>query len=447
MRNRLLFTGARLVSVTDESVGIIDDSWLLCEDGVIADSGTGWAPDPGPATRRVDLGGAFLAPGFVSSHSHLFTSVARGLGSGETLHGWADEMHAVTGGASSDDVYWATMHGAFDNLANGITTVFDFIDSRTPRVPIRDDADADAPTMRPLAYVDRQIDAHVDAGIRAVVAVTIEGGGDGGPQAWRDFAHAVEHARASDPRFILDAAVSGAAQRAQDDRFAAVEAEAMRRFGIVNQVHLLETLERLEAQRETFWWYERAGALGPGMIFGHFVHPDESIVSAVAAAGCAVSWQPVADGRLASGTADIPSLTSRGIRVGLGLGDQACSDVSDPWQSMRFALYQSRAASGTTALSPADVLRMQTIGAAEVIGQSGSVGSTMPGAYADLLVVDPRRPDMGPLRAPLVSYVLSSTLRNLREVYVGGELASVAGVARSPLAERASAEVHRRFAV
>jgi len=445
MRNRLLFTGARLVSVTDESVGIVDDSWLLCEDGIIAESGTGWAPDPGPETRRVDLGGAFLAPGFVSSHSHLFTSVARGLGAGETLRGWADEMHAVTGGASSDDVYWASMHGAFDNLSNGITTVFDFIDSRTPWASTRDDAEA--PPMRPLAYVDRQIDAHVDAGIRAVVAVKIEGGGHGGPRAWRDFAHAVEHARASDPRFVLDAAVYGAAQWAHDDRLAAVETEAMRRFGIVNQAHLLETREQLDAQREKFWWYERAGALGPGMIFGHFIHPDEAIMSAVAEAGCAVSWQPVANGRLASGTADAPALTSRGIRVGLGLDDQACSDVSDPWQSMRFALYQSRAASGTTALSPADVLRMQTIGAAEVIGQPGSVGSTMPGAYADLLVVDPRRPDMGPLREPLVSYVLSSTLRNLREVYVGGELVSVAGVAQSPLAERASAEVHRRFAV
>lgn len=444
MPSRLLFTSARLVSVTAEDVRVVPDSWLLCEDGLIAGSGTGEPPEPGPGTRRVDLGGAFLAPGFVSSHSHLFTSVARGLGSDQTLYGWADAMYAVTRSATPDDVYWASLHGAFDNLANGVTTVFDFIDSRTPWVSMRDRGEA--PAMRPPAYVDRQIDAHVDAGIRGVLAVKIEGGGLGGDAALDDFAHAVEHARASDRRYVLDAAVYGAAQWAVDERLAAAEAEAMRRFGLVNQAHLLETSEQIELQREKFSWYERAGALGPGMVFGHFVHPDERILDACADAGCAVSWQAVANGRLASGTADVAELRRRGIRVGLGLDDQACSDVSDPWQSMRFALYQARATQRTAELSPADVLRMQTVGAAEVIGQADRVGSTVPGRYADLLVVDPRRPDMGPLHEPLVSYVLSSTLRNLRQVYVGGELVSVSGVSSSPLAARASAEVRRRFA-
>jgi 5-methylthioadenosine/S-adenosylhomocysteine deaminase len=181
------------------------------------------------------------------------------------------------------------------------------------------------------------------------------------------------------------------------------------------------------------------------MVFGHFVHPDARILDDCARHGCAVSWQPVANGRLASGVADVPALRSRGIRVGLGLDDQACTDVSDPWQSMRFGLYSSRAATGTAELLPADVLRMQTLGAAEVIGVADRVGSLEPGSYADFVVVDPRRPDVGPVRDPLAVYVLSMTLRNLAAVYVGGRLVSADGRSTSPLSERAAAELHARF--
>lgn len=443
MTRRLLVTDALLVEVTDEP-RVLPEGWLLAEDGVVVDTGTGRPPAAGPGTEVLDAGGAFVGPGFVSSHSHLFTSVARGLGADETLYGWADAMYSVSAEADADDVYWAAAHGAFDSICSGVTTVFDFIDSRRPWVSMRDEAAE--PALRPPAYVHRQVDAHADAGIRGVMAVKIEGVEASRDRAWGEFADAVAHIRAGDRRYLLDAAVYGAAQWAHDEHLAVLEADAMRRFGIINQAHLLETREKIEAQWERFAWYERAGALGPDMIFGHFVHPTDRIVDACARTGCAVSWQPVANGRLASGTAMVAELRARGIRVGLGLDDQACSDVSDPWQNMRFGLYQHRASTRSTELSVGDVLRMQTLGAAEIIGVDDRVGSLEPGKFADFVVVDPRRPDLGPLRDPLASYVLSVGQRNLRSVYVGGERAADDGVATSALAEEASRQVHRRFA-
>lgn len=40
----------------------------------------------------IDANGAFVAPGFVSAHSHLFTSGSRGLGMDNALYGWVDAM-------------------------------------------------------------------------------------------------------------------------------------------------------------------------------------------------------------------------------------------------------------------------------------------------------------------------------------------------------------------
>src|SRR3546814_20099151 len=91
-------------------------------------------------------------------------------------------------------------------------------------------------------------------------------------------------------------------------------------------------------------------------------------------------------------------MRERGMTIGFGLDDQACTDVSDPWQNMRIGIYAQRAATGDPrVMMPGDMLRMHTLGSAEVLGIQGSVGSLEPGKFADFLVVDPRRTEIGPL--------------------------------------------------
>jgi 5-methylthioadenosine/S-adenosylhomocysteine deaminase len=159
-----------------------------------------------------------------------------------------------------------------------------------------------------------------------------------------------------------------------------------------------------------------------------------------------MSWQPASNGRLASGTADILGIRAAGMPIGVGLDDQACTDVSDPWQNMRMGIYSVRAVTGDPlSVLPEEVLRMATLGSAEVLGVADKVGSLEVGKLADFLVVDPTKPDMGPLWHPVRNYVLSTSLRNLKRVYVGGELVAEDGVSTNPLAARAVEEVHRRM--
>jgi 5-methylthioadenosine/S-adenosylhomocysteine deaminase len=128
----------------------------------------------------------------------------------------------------------------------------------------------------------------------------------------------------------------------------------------------------------------------------------------------------------------------------MGLDDQACTDISDPWQNMRMGMYAVRATTGDpTTLSTADMLRMHTLGSAEILGIDDRVGSLEPGKFADFVIVDPRSPDIGPLWEPVSSYVLACGLRNLKKVYVGGELRSASGDAVDPLASEASRQIHR----
>ena len=110
---------------------------------------------------------------------------------------------------------------------------------------------------------------------------------------------------------------------------------------------------------------------------------------------------------------------------------------------MRAGIFMQRARKkDPLSMTPETVLRLHTLGGAEILGVADRVGSLEVGKFADFVVVDPRTPDVGPLWHPVRTYVLSMSLRNLRQVYVGGVLASQDGVSTNPLATEASARIH-----
>jgi len=442
----LLVTNALLIPVGPSGPDVIADAWMLVgDDGRIDSIGSG-TPPTAPGATVLDVAGAFVAPGFVSSHSHLFTSGLRGLGVDQTLYGWCDSMLGFTAKASAENIYWSSLHGSLDFLSNGVTTAFDFTDPRLSWVPMVEGVRSGNGILRDLDYLTRQADAKADSGIRYINAVGMDVTVGSDDEIFERLAAVVAHDEAADARYRLGSAIFGAVQWSPRRDAAELEVEAMRRFGIINQAHFLETREEVQLQRSKFEWYSEAGALGPDLIFGHFIQTTDEIIDRAAAAGSGMSWQPTSNGRLASGIADLPRMRANGMTIGVGLDDQACTDVSDPWQNMRIGIYQQRAATGDpNSMSPADMLRLHTLGSAQVLGIDDRVGSLEPGKFADFVVVDPRSPDMGPLWHPLDNYVLSTSLRNLKQVYVGGHLVNENGTSTNPLAQEATARVHEQL--
>jgi cytosine/adenosine deaminase-related metal-dependent hydrolase len=185
--------------------------------------------------------------------------------------------------------------------------------------------------------------------------------------------------------------------------------------------------------------------LGPQLFFGHFIHVTPEIVGKVARAGSNMVWQPLSNGRLGSGVADIPLYLMAGMKIGMGVDDQAASDVPDPFENMRTGLYAIRDKyQSASILSPYDVLKFHTIGSATVMHVADKVGSLEVGKYGDFLVINPLERDIGPVYDPCASLVLACTQMNLEQVYIGGALVSERGRIIGKDFGRASAEVHRR---
>ena len=190
---------------------------------------------------------------------------------------------------------------------------------------------------------------------------------------------------------------------------------------IGNQSHFLEAPDTQFEDRTKFRWFLDTGLVNDRMIFGHFIHTDPFILGQAAKAHAAMSWNPLSNGRLASGVPDIPAYLKAGLRVGLGVDGEASADLADPFENMRTGLYAVRDKyEDATVLSPYDVLRLATLGSADVLGAADRLGSLEPGKFADFLVVDPTR--FRTVTDPYASLVFIAGERDLRRVYVGGEL-------------------------
>src|SRR5205814_5456449 len=121
--------------LTGGSVITMDGDRRVLEPGAVAIHGDrivgvfdGDAPAAirGRSRRIVDCAARALVPGFVDCHSHLFQTLARGLGEG--LGGWpwlAEFMWPYAGALTPADVEAAVRMGAVESVRAGITSVLD----------------------------------------------------------------------------------------------------------------------------------------------------------------------------------------------------------------------------------------------------------------------------------------------------------------------------------
>jgi cytosine/adenosine deaminase-related metal-dependent hydrolase len=129
----------------------------------------------------------------------------------------------------------------------------------------------------------------------------------------------------------------------------------------------------------------------------------------------------------------------------MGVDGEASADLADPFENMRTGLYAVRDKyEDASVLSPYDVLRMQTLGSADVLGVADKLGSLEVGKLADFLVVNPAR--FGPVTDPYASLVFVAGERDLERVYVGGDLMVKDGVVLRQDTAKVKSEVVRRIA-
>ncbi|MFC0116315.1 amidohydrolase family protein [Kibdelosporangium aridum] len=389
---RTLIRGASMVLTMDPALGTLENADVLIDGDRITAVGRG--VDAGRA-KVIDGRGKIVMPGFVDLHTHLWQSLIRGCATDKELNGWLGGCVLPLQGSpvNGADAYAGARLSTLDAISTGVTTVTDWSHAFN--------ADFARGNLQALADSKQRFVFAFMAGTDAWIA----------PEVRR-----VKKELDTNPLAHLMIGTHPA-----NWNVANVEAsqQLAQELGVPLNVHLLES--KADPATDQMGVLRRAGALRPGLLANHVVHATDAELDELAAHDVRIAHNPLSNMRLASGVARVPEMKARTMKFGLGL-DGGTNDTSDMFNNMRAAVGLQRAQSTGPARypTPADALRMATLGGAEVLGLEEEIGSLTPGKKADLQVIDTQALNFAPKVDWASQVVFNAQPVNVQWVFVNG---------------------------
>ncbi|CAM3713642.1 5'-deoxyadenosine deaminase [Cohnella lubricantis] len=350
---------------------------VLIEGNRIVKIGPGLADE---SESVIDAGGKALLPGFVQTHIHLCQTLFRGRADDLELIDWLRRriwpLEAVH---SADSVYYSALLGIGELIRSGTTTILD---------------------METVHHTESAFEAIKAGGLRAVSGKVMM---DHGTEVPKPLQEKTEESLQMSVDLLekWNGAAGGRIQYAFCPRFVVSCTEELlvgvrdlsAQYGVRVHTHASENRDEIaivEAERgmRNVVYLDHIGLARPNLILAHSIWLDEEEKRIIRERGVKVTHCPGSNMKLASGMAEIPDLLARGIPVGIGADGAPCNNNLDMYQEMRLTAFMQKVQHGPTAMDARTVLRMATMGGAEVLGMEKEIGSVEVGKLADLQLLD-----------------------------------------------------------
>lgn len=366
--------------------------------------------------RVIEAGGRVLLPGFVQTHVHLCQTLFRGCADDLELMDWLRKrIWPLEAAHDAESVYYSALLGAGELIRSGTTTILD---------------------METVHHTDSAFEAIRECGIRAVSGKVMMDHGDRVPPALME---KTEDSIEESVRLLekWNGAAGGRIRYAFSPRFVVSCTEelltAVRdladQYRVPVHTHAAENREEIavvEAERgmRNVVYLDAIGLARPNLILAHAIWLDEEEKRIIRERGVKVTHCPGSNLKLASGVADVPALIGAGIPVGFGADGAPCNNNLDMFQEMRLASFIQKVRLGPTVMNARQVLRMATMGGAEVLGMQDIIGSIEPGKRADLQILDLEDFHVYPSAGvdPYSRIVYAATRGDVDTVMIDGEI-------------------------
>jgi len=389
------------------SNGIINEGVITVKHGRITHVGRRDAAARIEATKTIDGRGKIALPGLINCHTHLSMTLFRGIAEDQPLQTWLREtIWPLEAKLQPEDVYTGALLGCLEMIKTGTTTFVDM-----------------------YFHEDKVAEAVEEAGLRAVLsqAVIETGNKDMDERIFRDSVDFVKRfkTRADGgviPRLGPHAVYSCSPKLLKEVRRIATELKV----GI--HIHLAESLElarqiKTEHGLSEVQLLESLGFLDSDVLAAHCIHLSDQEMATLAKHGVKISYNPVANMKLAQGTPRIHDLLAAGLTVGIGTDGPASNNNLDLLQTVKIgALLQKQHYHDPTVLPASTILRMATIDGARALGLEKSIGSLEVGKKADIILVNLEEPHLTPIHDPYATIVYSASGSDVDTVIVDGEV-------------------------
>ena len=358
------------------------------------------------ADRIVERREHALLPGLVNSHTHAGMTLMRGLADDLPLMQWLEEhIWPVEGRWVSDEfVRDGTMLAVAEMLRGGTTCFNDM-----------------------YFYPVDAARAAAGAGMRSVVGMIVLDF----PTVWASgadeyLARATEVHDEFRSHPLVDTAFAPHAPYTVSDGPLERLRTLADELDVPVHIHLHETRGEVESALATrgvrpFARLDGLGLVSPRLIAVHMTELDEAEIARLAECGTHVVHCPESNLKLASGFCPVAKLLDAGVNVALGTDGAASNNDLDMIQEMRTASLVAKAvARDATAVPAHRAITMATIAGARALGKDDTIGSLLPGKYADVIAVDLGAIESQPVYDAASQVAFSASRRQVSDVWVAG---------------------------
>lgn len=360
---------------------------ILVEGDKIAHIGTIEAS--GRFDKIVDGKHKAAIPGFINGHTHSAMTLFRGYADDMNLEAWLQEkIWPNEANLTEEMVYWGSRLACLEMIKSG-TTMFHDMYWRLPAT----------------------IQAVEDSGIRAVLStVLMDSAGEKQGEALKAEAQQMIRQKRH-PRIRLSVAphavyTVGAGLLQWAKTFAD-------EHDILLHIHLSETKTEVENSKKNFGhtpveYLHALGVLGSNTVAAHALWLTDRDVELLGAARAKVVHNPNSNLKLASGFRfRYNDLKKAGVLVGLGTDGCSSSNNLDMIEAMKTASLLCKAVhDDPTAMPVQETFDLATKNGAAIFDMP--LGEIKEGNFADICLVDLRRPDLTPNHHFLSNLVYSS---------------------------------------
>ncbi|RBQ70440.1 hypothetical protein FVER14953_12253 [Fusarium verticillioides] len=371
----------------------------------------------------IDGQGCIVTPGFVDGHHHMWQQLLRGVATDWSLFDYTVNMRTIYGSLyTPEDVYLSTYVAALSLFNNGVTSVLEHCH-----------------TINSPDQADAAVRALHDAGIRGTFCYGFYANPPLPDQP--------------DPRGFFHASRLSEAARIKNKFFGQNDpVEQLVTFGVApnepESLPIEDTITQVEQSRElgeriitmhvAMGPYDLArrqveqslankGILGPDLVFSHGSSFTASELQAIKESDASIVGTPDTELQMGMGFPIVFQASDQGCRTCLGI-DITSNQGNDFIAQMRLALQARRPQENDQGFplsikrKTEDVLRMGTLGGAEVMRMEDLIGSIAVGKKADLVLIRCDDIENIPVGDPVGSVVFHSSEKDIDTVIIDGNI-------------------------
>ncbi len=400
--------GAKILSM-DKNFSIINDGAIIIDKGKIVEIGDSEKLRINfPVLKSIEAKGKLVMPGLINTHTHSAMTIFRGFADDIALKSWLHEFVFPSEAKyiNAETVKLGTTLAIAEMLLSGTTTYNDM-----------------------YFYVQEAAEVTEKFGMRAVLSegiIDYPTPSAASPEI--GIIHTEELLQNWKNNTLINIAISAHSPYSCSKNLLQKVKSFADKHAIKLHIHLAETqwevveIQKLHKLTPTEY-LESIGILDSNVIAAHSVHLTEHDIDLYAKYGLGVAHNPECNMKLASGVAPIPKLLAKGVKVGIGTDGVASNNNLDIFQDLRTAAFVHKLVNSNPSLANAkEMVKMATIGGAQVLGLEHEIGSLEKGKKADLLIVDLFKPHLMPIYDIYSHIVFSMTGNDVETSIINGKI-------------------------